>query len=217
MSEKLITISDVSAAASEAYRALRTNLIFNDAVETLCALLVTMPAPESNLGSKATLAANLAVTIAQSGRSTLLVDCDLRHPSQHKIWGISNDVGLGTVLESGDELLAVDVKVDNLSVLPSGSRPENPADLLGSRQMEDLIGTLRTQFEFILFDAPPVLAVTDAALLATKMDGVLMVINAGETRRDHVERAREMLDRVRARVIGAVLNNAPVDSSISAY
>ena len=83
--------------------------------------------------------------------------------------------------------------------------------------MEDLIAQLRTQAEFILFDAPPVLAVTDAALLATKMDGVLLVINAGETRRDHVERAREILERVRARVIGAVLNNAPVDSSISTY
>ena len=83
--------------------------------------------------------------------------------------------------------------------------------------MEDLIAQLRMQAEFVLFDAPPVLAVTDAALLATNMDGVLMVINAGETRRDHVERAREMLERVRARVIGAVLNNAPVDSSISAY
>ena len=83
--------------------------------------------------------------------------------------------------------------------------------------MEDLIAQLRTQAEFILFDAPPVLAVTDAALRATKMDGVLLVINAGETRRDHVERAREILERVRARVIGAVLNNAPVDSSISTY
>ena len=217
MTEKLITISDASAAAAEAYRALRTNIIFNDAVEKLSVLLVTMPAPESNSGSKATLAANLAVTIAQSGRSTLLVDCDLRHPSQHKIWGISNDVGLGTVLESGDELRVANVGVDNLSVLPSGPRPENPADLLGSRQMEDLIAQLRTQAEFILFDAPPVLAVTDAALLATKMDGVLLVINAGETRRDHVERAREILERVRARVIGAVLNNAPVDSSISTY
>ena len=83
--------------------------------------------------------------------------------------------------------------------------------------MEDLIAQLRTQAEFILFDARPVLAVTDAALLATKMDGVLLVINAGAPRRDHVERAREILERVRARVIGAVLNNAPVDSSISTY
>ena len=217
MSEKLITISDASAAAAEAYRALRTNIIFSDVSEKLCALLVTMPAPESDSRSKATLVANLAVTLAQSGRSTLLVDCDLRHPNQHKIWGISNDVGISRVLESGDELRTADVGVDNLSVLPAGPRPENPADLLGSRQMEDLIAQLRMQAEFVLFDAPPVLAVTDAALLATNMDGVLMVINAGETRRDHVERAREMLERVRARVIGAVLNNAPVDSSISAY
>ena len=217
MTEKLITLSAAGTAAAEAYRALRTNLIFNDLDDRLRALLVTMPAPESDAGSKAAVVANLAVTMAQSGRRTLLVDCDMRHPRQHEIWGISNDDGLSGALASGDEVQMADVGVDNLSVLAAGPRANNPADLLGSRQMEALISRLRGEAEFVLFDAPPVLAVTDAALLAAHMDGVLLVLNAGQTRRDHAERARELLERVRARVIGAVLNNAPVDASISAY
>ncbi len=217
MTEKLITLSAASTAAAEAYRALRTNLIFNDLDEKLCTLLVTMPAPESDAGGKATLVANLAVTMAQSGRRTLLVDCDLRHPCQHEIWGISNDWGLSGVLAAGDELRTADVGVEHLSVLAAGPRPDNPADLLGSRQMEALIVQLRDKAEFVLFDAPPVLAVTDAALLAAHMDGVLMVLNAGQTRRDHAERAREIFERVSARVVGAVLNNATVDTSISPY
>jgi non-specific protein-tyrosine kinase len=217
MTEKLITLSAAGTAAAEAYRALRTNLIFNDLDDRLRALLVTMPAPESDAGSKAAVVANLAVTMAQSGRRTLLVDCDLRHPRQHEIWGISNDGGLSRALASGDEVQTADVGVENLSVLAAGLRVDNPADLLGSRQMEALISRLRGEAEFVLFDAPPVLAVTDAALLAAHMDGVLLVLNAGQTRRDHAERARELLERVRARVIGAVLNNAPVDASISAY
>ncbi len=217
MTEKLITLSAAGTAAAEAYRALRTNLIFNDLDDRLRALLVTMPAPESDAGSKAAVVANLAVTMAQSGRRTLLVDCDLRHPRQHEIWGICNDGGLSGALASGDELQMADVGVENLSVLAAGPRADNPADLLGSRQMEALISRLRGEAEFVLFDAPPVLAVTDAALLAAHMDGVMLVLNAGQTRRDHAERARELLERVRARVIGAVLNNAPVDASISAY
>ena len=217
MTEKLITLSAANTAPSEAYRALRTNLIFSDLDNKLRALLVTMPAPESEAGSKATLVANLAVTMAQSGRRTLLVDCDLRHPCQHEIWGISNDRGLSGLLASGDEVQTADVGVENLAVLAAGPRPDNPADLLGSRQMEALIVQLKGQAEFVLFDAPPVLAVTDAALLAAHMDGVLLVLNSGHTRRDHAERARELLERVRAHVIGAVLNNAPVDTSISVY
>ncbi|HJO32568.1 MAG TPA: CpsD/CapB family tyrosine-protein kinase [Anaerolineales bacterium] len=217
MTEKLITLSDTGTAAAEAYRALRTNLIFNHPDDRMRALLVAMPAPESDAGTKAVVVANLAVTMAQSGRRTLLVDCDLRHPRQHEIWGISNDEGLSGALASGDEVQAADVGVEKLAVLAAGLRADNPADLLGSRQMEALISRLRGKAEFVLFDAPPVLAVTDAALLAAHMDGVLLVLNAGQTRRDHVERARELLERVRARVIGAVLNNAPVDASISAY
>ena len=217
MTEKLITLSAAGTAAAEAYRALRTNLIFNHPDDRMRALLVAMPAPESDAGTKAVVVANLAVTMAQSGRRTLLVDCDLRHPRQHEIWGISNDEGLSGALASGDEVQAADVGVEKLAVLAAGLRADNPADLLGSRQMEALISRLRGEAEFVLFDAPPVLAVTDAALLAAHMDGVLLVLNAGQTRRDHAERARELLERVRARVIGAVLNNAPVDASISAY
>lgn len=217
MTEKLITISDPSTAAAEAYRALRTNLIFHDLDDKLRTMLVTIPTPEPATVSKSIVAANLAVTMAQSGRSTILVDCDLRHPCQHEIWGISNDSGLSGALVSGYEVRTAEVDVEHLSVLVAGPHPDNPADLLGSRHMEKLITQLKSQAEFVLFDAPPVLAVTDAALLSVHMDGVLMVLNVGQTRRDHAVRARELLERVRARVIGAVLNNAPVDPRISAY
>ncbi len=135
MTEKLITLSDTGTAAAEAYRALRTNLIFNHPDDRMRALLVAMPAPESDAGTKAVVVANLAVTMAQSGRRTLLVDCDLRHPRQHEIWGISNDEGLSGALASGDEVQAADVGVEKLAVLAAGLRADNPADLLGSRQM----------------------------------------------------------------------------------
>lgn len=211
-SSPLMTLSDPRSAVAEAYRTLRTNLMFSSVENPLHTLMVTSPAISED---KSLIVANLAVTFAQSGHSTIVVDCDLRRPAQHTLWGIANERGLTTMMlddvaMSNPPLVAG--PVDNLSILPAGSLPPNPADLLSSQRMNALIGVLKARAHYVLFDAPPVLAVTDAALLGSKLDGALLVVRAGKTRRDHTARAREALERVHVRVVGAVLSDAPQDN-----
>jgi non-specific protein-tyrosine kinase len=219
MSKDIITLTDPRAPAAEAYRTLRTNLTFSSLEKPLTTLLVTSPAPDNETPSGKSLAvANLAVTFAQGGRKTILVDCDLRRPAQHTIWGISNERGLSSfVLESGEPPLAAVSGVADLWILPSGPLPPIPADLISSRKMDEAIAALKPRADIILFDAPPVISVTDAALLASRLDGVLLVLSAGHTRRDHTAQAKELLDKIKVRVVGAVLTNAPTDSSVKGY
>lgn len=214
----LITLADPRSPAAEAYRTLRTNLTFSSIETPLTTLLVTSAAADSDLQSgKSVTLANLAVTLAQGGRRTILVDCDLRRPAQHALWEVANERGLSNfVLEGGEPPLA-SVAIDGLWLLPSGPLPPIPADLLGSSKMDSAIAALKARADIVLFDAPPVTAVTDAALLASKLDGVLLVLCAGQTRRDHAAQAKELLDKIKARIVGAVLTNAPVDSSARSY
>jgi capsular exopolysaccharide synthesis family protein len=210
----LITLADPRSPAAEAYRTLRTNLMFSGLDRALRTLVVTSPTP--GVGKSIT-AANLAVTMAQSGKSTVLVDCDLRRPRQHEIWGVDNALGLTSMVLGEAEPPLVDVGVPNLWLLPSGPLPPNPADLLGSARMDEVISTLGEGADMLLFDTPPVIAVTDTALLATRLDGVLLVVRAGSTRRDHAQRAKELLERVNIRVVGAVITNAEVDTRLGGY
>lgn len=211
----LVTLTNPRSPASEAFRTLRTNLIFSSLSEPLHTLVITSAAPEE--GKSITLA-NLAVTLAQSGKTTIIVDCDLRRPSQHTIWNVSQEPGLTTmVLEGLKKPPLVDIGVENLRLLPSGPLPPNPADLLGSPKMDAIVQLLKKEAEIVLFDAPPVIAVTDATLLASKLDGVLLVVRAGGTRRDHAERAKGLLDRVKVRLVGAVLTDARVDAKMGGY
>jgi non-specific protein-tyrosine kinase len=218
MPSSLIALTDPRSRVTEAFRALRTNLLFSSLEKPLKTVLVTSPAPETEggLGKSHTLA-NLAVTMAQGGRATILVDCDLRRPRHHELFGLSNDAGLASAILNNTDPVLLPTGVDNLTLLPSGPLPPNPADLLGSRRMEALIQQLQARADFVLFDAPPVLAVTDAALLASKLDGVLLVLHAGHTKRDHAERARALLEKIHIRVVGAVLTEAGVDSSVGNY
>lgn len=210
----LITLTDPRSAAAEAFRTLRTNLMFSSVENPIRTLLVTSPARSEG---KSVALANLAVTFAQAGHKTILVDADMRQPQQHEIWGVPNK-GLTTMMIE-DAALAepplAQTSVNNLFVLPAGADAPNPADLLSSQRMNDIIGVLKARAAYVFFDSPPVLAATDAALLGVKVDGVLMVVKAGETRRDHTTRAREALEQVHARVLGAVLLNAPRENSVS--
>jgi non-specific protein-tyrosine kinase len=159
--------------------------------------------------------ANLAVAFAQSGNKTILVDSDLRRPAQHEIWGAANERGLTTmILEEGAMASPplVQTEVANLMLLPSGTLPPVPSDVLSSQRMTDVIGVLKARAHYILFDAPPVLAATDAALLGAKLDGAVLVVRVGATRRDQAARARQALERVHVRVLGAVMTNAPRES-----
>lgn len=212
---QLITLTDPRSPLAEAYRTLRTNLMFSSLDKPLTTLLVTSAAPDE--GKSLTLA-NLAVTMAQGGRSTILVDCDLRRPRQHEIFGVPAEPGLSNaILEKVEAPALAATSVDGLSLLPAGGLPPSPADLLGSRRMEALIANLKSRADFVLFDAPPVIAVTDAALLASKLDAALLVVSAGYTRREHAQRAKDLLEKIHVRIVGAVLTNAAVDRGVNAY
>ncbi len=210
----LVTLTDPRSPVSEAYRTLRTNLSFYSLDNPIRTLVVTSAAPGEG---KSTTVANLAVTMAQSGRRTILVDCDLRRPSLHTLFDVSDQPGLtNMVLDEMDAPLQ-QTNVENLWLLASGAKPPNPADLLGTQKVDRVIEKLVAQADIVLFDAPPVMAVTDAAVLGAKVDGVLLVISAGKTRREHAERAKELLEKAKVRIVGATLTNAPKDSSLGGY
>ncbi len=213
----LITLIDPRSPAAEAYRTLRTNLTFAALDKPIETLVVTSAA----LGEdKSTVLANLAITMAQGEQRIILVDADLRRPGLHEIFGTINDRGLTTMIVEEaalEEPPLIDVGVDNLWLVPSGPLPPNPAGILGSRKMEQVIAALKARADVVLFDAPPVVAVTDAAVLGTKVDGVLLVIHAGRTRREHAQRAKELLERGHVRIVGAVLNDAPRDVVLGGY
>jgi capsular exopolysaccharide synthesis family protein len=211
----LITLADPRSPMAEAFRTLRTNLMFSSLDRPLTTLLVTSAASEEG---KSTTLANLAVTLAQGGRKTILVDCDLRRPHQHVIFGVPGEPGLSNMmLDKLDPPPFASTGVEDLLLLPAGTLPPNPADLLGSRHMEAIIAKLKAQADIVLFDAPPVIAVTDAALLASKLDGALLVVAAGQTRREHALQAKALLEKIHVHIVGTVLTNASIDRSLSAY
>ena len=209
----LITLSDPRSAAAEAYRSLRTSLMFTSIEKPITAFAITSP---SSSEDKSLVLANLAVTFAQAGNKTIIIDGDLRRPAQHEIWGVSNERGLTTMMLDDGALSTpplFETEVPNLSILPSGILPPVPADVLSSQKMNNVIGVLKARAHYLLFDSSPVLAATDAALLGAKLDGVVLVVRVGTTRRDHAARAREILERVNAHVLGAVMTNAVRETS----
>jgi capsular exopolysaccharide synthesis family protein len=220
MSEKLsdlITVSEPRSPISEAYRTLRTNLDFASLDQEFKTLVVT----SAGVGEgKSTTLANLAVVSAQAGRKVVLVDADLRRPTLHQIFGLSNETGLTTAMMSEASFASLPLHesgVEGLSVLTSGPLPPNPADLMGSRRMEELVAALSEGADQVFFDTPPVVAVTDAAVLATKVDGVLLVISAGKTRREYARTAVQRLQQINARLVGTVLTNVQMGAGFTGY
>jgi non-specific protein-tyrosine kinase len=213
---RLIAMTSPRSPIAEAYRQLRTNIQFSSLDKPLKTLLITSTNPEEG---KSTILANLAVTFAQTGSRVTLVDCDLRRPSLHQIFGLSNGSGLTSIIvEAGaKEFPYQECGVPNLRIIPSGPLPPNPSELLGSRRMSEVIEALKADADYVLFDSPPVVAVTDAAVLAAKVDGVLLVVYAGKTRREMAKKARALLDKVNANLLGVVLNNVKYDASLHRY
>ncbi len=214
--EKLITRSNPRSPVAEAYRQLRTNIQFSSPDRPLKTLLVTSTHPEEG---KSTILANLATTFAQTGNRVILVDCDLRRPSLHRIFGVRNSLGLtSAILDPGiKEFPFVDGGVPNLRLLCSGPLPPNPSELLGSRRMSEIVEQLTADADYVLFDSPPVVVVTDAAILASKVDGVMLVVYAGRTRRELAKKAKALLDKVNANLLGVILNNVKYDASLHKY
>ncbi|HEX6290508.1 MAG TPA: CpsD/CapB family tyrosine-protein kinase [Herpetosiphonaceae bacterium] len=212
---QLIALRDPRSPAAEAYRALRTNIQFSSLDKPLRTILATSTAPDEG---KSTTIANLAVTMAQAEQRVILVDCDLRRPSLHTMFGLPNEEGLTSLmLQENSRMPAQKTEVPGLLVLTSGPLPPRPADILGSKRMEAVIAQLREHADIVLFDTPPVNAVTDAAVLATKVDGVLLVFRAGATKRDRAREARRLLDKVNANVVGVVLTDVKGEDTYSYY
>ncbi|MBW2190536.1 MAG: polysaccharide biosynthesis tyrosine autokinase [Deltaproteobacteria bacterium] len=204
---ELIVVNEPMSPAAETFRMIRTNLAFTSVDDPLRSFVVTSAMP---LEGKTTIASNLAISLAQFGRSVLLVDSDLRRPRLHHVLDVSNDVGLTTVVEGRTSLNAAvhKTKIDGLSVLTSGPIPHNPSELIHSAAFGRLKDDLLAQFDYVLFDSPPMGAVTDAAILAPQVDGVLLVVRAGTSTLHAVSGARKQLNSVSARLLGAVLNDA---------
>jgi non-specific protein-tyrosine kinase len=212
---ELVTLANPRSPVAEAYRSLRTNIQLSSLDRPIKTLLVTSP---GTIEGKSSTVANLAVAFAQGGNRTLLVDCDLRRPSLHALFGASNERGLTTMLVGEDATPPiVDTGVEGLSLLPSGPQAPNPSEILGSKRFQALMERLAERSDLVLFDAPPALAVSDAIVLSRQVDGVVLVVTAGKTKRDHASRAKQQLERAGAKVLGVVLNNARVDQSVFGY
>jgi len=202
----LVTAFNPRSPVSEAYRTLRTNISFSSVDSEIKTILVTSAGPGEG---KSTTISNLGVAYAQAGQKVLLIDSDLRKPVLHRIFHVSNKIGLTDILTNNAEIgqAVRQTFVPDLHLLPSGPIPPNPSELLGSRKMAALVEELRGKYDMILIDTPPVLALTDAQIVSSLSDGVLLVIDSGKVRQQIALRAKANLEQVNARILGVILNN----------
>lgn len=202
-----ITYYDSRSPVSEAYRAIRTNLQFASAGKTLKTVVFTSTVPNEG---KSTTVANLAIAMGQDNKKILLIDCDLRKPIVHRRFGLLNkgltncfaeDLNLGDVIQK-------DV-FPNLDIVTGGPVPPNPAELLGSKKMKALLQEAAEAYDYVFLDMPPVLAVTDAALMSSQVDGTVLVIGSGDISPDEGKQAQSVLEKVHANILGVILNKVP--------
>jgi non-specific protein-tyrosine kinase len=211
----LVVAQSPRSAAAEAYRTLSTNIQFSSLDRDVRTLLVTSVGTDEG---KSIVLANLAITIAESGKRVVMVDCDLRHPSLHTIFGLPDQPGLTTMMLN--EALAPPrqgTRFANVDLVAAGPLPPNPAELISSDRFTRVLAAIGGEADMVLVDAPPVSAVTDATILATRVDGVLLVVDSGRTRRDPARRAADQLQRVGARMLGAVLTNVKAEKVQADY
>jgi capsular exopolysaccharide synthesis family protein len=205
---KLITEHDKKSPVSEAYRTIRTNLRFAGADKPLKFIGVTSSIPSEG---KSTTISNLAVVMAMDGKKVLLIDCDMRKPMIHRIFelpnrGVSNCIATGVSVES---VIRKEVS-PNLDILTSGPVPPNPSEMIGSEKMTLLLKQAGESYDYVLIDLPPVLPVTDAAVMSAKIDGMILVIGSGDVTPEEGKRTKEQLEQAGAHMIGVILNKVPV-------
>lgn len=212
---KLIVQEDPKSPIAEAYRTLRTNLQFAKVDSELRTIMFTSSGPAEG---KSTTIANVAVALAQSGRRIILIDCDLRKPVQHRIFGKRNR-GVTNILvdDSPAEAFVQDTEIDNLRVLTSGPIPPNPSELLSSSKMAELLVELKGLADMVLIDAPPTIAVTDAAVMAAKVDGIVLVIDSTSVRPEMAQKAKELLLKANGHILGVILNRVEIEDEHAYY
>ena len=214
-SRSLISEAEMKSPIMEAFRSLRTNLQFSKADGRIQKIMLTSA---SSGEGKSTTAANLAIALAQNNKKVLLIDADLRKPVQQGLFGLRK-FGLTNILveEKLVEEVIQPTKIANLSLLGSGPLPPNPAELLDSERMRNLLEYLETKFDFLILDVPPVIPVTDAVILAAKVDGIVLVINTRMTRPELAQQAKNQLLKANGQILGVVLNQVEVDRKHANY
>jgi capsular exopolysaccharide synthesis family protein len=210
----LVLLTEPHSAAAEAYRSLAANLQFAYSDRQLQMIGVTSAAQGEG---KSTTIANLAVALTQAGRRVILIDADLRRPGQHTLFGLARDEGLSDLLAGDGSHLPLKDTPTGVRVLTSGSVSNNPLEVLGSRRLDQVLALARAQADFVLIDTPPAGALADAAVLAPRLEGMLLVVSAGKTKRDLARRAREQLERVNANLLGVVLTDVRSDDKLYRY
>ena len=205
LARQLITVREPKSIVSEQFKTIRTNINFSMPDEDLRTIVITSTTPGEG---KSTSSSNIAVVFAQSGKKVLLVDGDMRKPTVHYTFKLKNVRGLSNLLtrQYDVEEVVQNTEVNGLSVITSGPIPPNPAELLASQTMDRLIEGLLKQYDFIIFDAPPVLSVTDAQIMANKCDGTILVVQTAKTEKDNILKAKEVLVASKANMIGVILN-----------
>ena len=195
---------DPKSIAAETYKVLRTNIEYSSYDRDLKILVVTSSQPQEG---KSITSGNLALSLAQDDKKVILVDCDLRRPSVHKKFFLSNAVGVTEVVLGRKSLESAIQKYNlTLDILTSGKVPPNPSEMVGSKNMQNLLNELKEMYDYVILDTPPVLTVTDAQVLSTKVDGVIFVVKSGATKKDDIIQAKSQLDKVNASIVGAILN-----------
>jgi non-specific protein-tyrosine kinase len=214
-SSSVVMLSDPRSAAAEAYRSLAASLQFANPDRSVQTIGVTSAAAAEG---KSSTVANLAVALAEGGRRVIVIDADLRRPGLHALFGVEAGEGLSTVL-LGDraQLPLVDTPAVGVRLLASGPVPANPLEVLASERFDHVLAQARAQADFVLVDTTPAGALADAAVLARRVDGVLLVVKTGRTRRDLARRARDQLERVNANILGVVLVDVTGDDALYKY
>jgi capsular exopolysaccharide synthesis family protein len=216
---ELLIHTDSRSSLAEAYRQLRTSILLSTAGHAPKSLLITSSLPSEG---KTTTATNTAISLAQTGAKVLIIDADMRRPRLHQVFNITNGAGLSTLLSSEfDEKQLLDIvqydEKSKLNLLPSGPVPPNPAELIGSEQMSYLLKKLQNHFTHVVIDSPPIASFTDGVLIASMVDGVILVVHAGKSSRQVVKRSKQLLNDIGAKVLGVVLNNVNLRSQDNYY
>lgn len=217
MNKNLIAHKNPKSPISESYRMLRTNLRYLNIDEETKVVAVTSSNPAEG---KTTTLCNLAITIAQAGQRVVLVDADMRKPRLHKTFTVSNNHGVVDILveKTNYKMIVQQVEgIENLELITSGAIPPDPSELLESKAMVNLIAELKKDYDFVLVDAPPICSVTDAAILARLVDGVILVVASGETKIDSAKLSKKLLEKVDANILGVVLSKADTSKSGGYY
>ncbi|WP_449441823.1 CpsD/CapB family tyrosine-protein kinase [Ureibacillus acetophenoni] len=206
----LVTLSDSQSMISEQFRTIRANITFSLPEENLKTILITSCSPGEG---KSTIAANLAMVFAQEGKSVLLIDADMRKPTVHYTFNLPNTTGLANILVGKSELKdgIQETPILGLHILTSGPIPPNPAELLSTKNTDNLLKKA-SHYDLIIFDSPPLLTVSDAQVLSNKCDASLLILNSGVTKKQSIKKAKEILIKSKAKILGSVLNNYKISS-----